>query len=114
MSHVKLSVRARDDIIQLYNFLAQFDLTVADNGNDAIVAGLEYLEAHPHSGAPLEDRPNVRKSIVAFGASGYLIFHKRYDKMDTNLVARIIHQKEWYDARTISLAEEKIEDIQLN
>jgi plasmid stabilization system protein ParE len=114
MSHIKLSVRARDDIIQLYNFLAQFDLTIADNGNDAIIAGLEYLEAHPLSGAPVEDRPNVRKSIVAFGASGYLIFHKRYVKMDTNLVARIIHQKEWYDARTIGLAEEKIEDIQLN
>ena len=114
MSLIKLSVRARDDIIQLYNFLAQFDLTIADNGNGAIIAGLEYLAAHPHSGAPMEDRPNVRKSIVAFGTSGYLIFHKRYDEMDTNLVARIIHQKEWYDARTIGLAEEKFEDIQLN
>ncbi len=83
MSHIKLSGRARGDLIQLYDFLAQFDLTVADNGNDAIIAGLDYLEAHPQSGAPVEDRPNVRKSIVAFGASGYLIFHKRYDKMDT-------------------------------
>ena len=53
MSHIKLSVRARDDIIQLYNFLAQFDLTIADNGNGAIIAGLEYLAAHPHSGAPM-------------------------------------------------------------
>jgi hypothetical protein len=35
-----------------------------------------------------------------------LIFHKRYEKTDTNLVARIIHQKEWYDAQTIGLAEE--------
>lgn len=52
MSHIKLSVRARDDIIQLYNFLAQFDVTIADNGNDAIIAGLEYLETHPLSDAP--------------------------------------------------------------
>jgi plasmid stabilization system protein ParE len=106
MSRIRISDRARDDIVRLYDFLAQFDLTVADNGNDAIIAGLEYLEAHPNSGAPVEDRPNIRKSIVAFGASGYLIFHKRYEKMDLSLVVRIIHQKEWYDAQTIGLAEE--------
>lgn len=97
--------------MRLYDFLAQFDLTVADDGNDAIIAGLEYLEAHPQSGSPVEDRPNVRKSIVVFGASGYLIFHKRYEKMDLSLVARILHQKEWYDAQTIGLAEEKVEEI---
>ena len=106
MSRIKLSATARSDIRRLYDFLAQFDLTVADNGNDAIIAGLQYLEAHPTSGAPMADRPNVRKLVVAFGTSGYLIFHKRYEKIDTNLVARIIHQKEWYDAQTIGLAEE--------
>ena len=111
MSHIKLSDQARADIARLYDFLAQFDLTVADNSNDAIIAVLEYLEAHPRSGAPVEDRPNVRKLIVAFGTSGYLIFHKRYEKTNTNLVARIIHQKEWYDTQTIGLAEEKVEEI---
>ena len=106
MSRIILSASARNDIKRLYDFLTQFDLTVADNGNDAIIAGLEYLEAHSSCGSVVEDRPNVRKSIVAFGASGYLIFHKRYEKIDTNLVARIIHQKEWYDEQTIGLAEE--------
>lgn len=114
MSHIKLSDSARGDIKRLYDFLAQFDLTVADNGNDAIIAGLEYLEAYSNSGSPVEDRPNVRKSIVAFGASGYLIFHKRYGTIDTNLVARIIHQKEWYDPQTIGLDEEKSEEIKTN
>ena len=107
MSFIKISASARADIQRLYDFLAQFDATVADIGNAAIIAGLEYLEAHPDSGAPVEDRAQVRKSIVVFGVSGYLIFHKRYEKTDTNLVARIIHQKEWYDAKTIGLAEEK-------
>lgn len=110
MSRIKISDRARGDIMRLYDFLAQFDLTVADNGNDAIISGLEYLEDHPNSGSPVEDRPNVRKSILAFGASGYLIFHKRYEEMDLSLVARIIHQREWYDAQTIGLAEEKVEE----
>ncbi len=110
MSRIKLSVTARDDLKRLYEFLAQFDLLVADNGNDAIIASLEYLEVHPNSGSPVEDRPNVRKSIVAFGASGYLIFHKRYEQIDTNLVSRIIPQKEWYDEQTIGLADERTEN----
>jgi hypothetical protein len=50
--------------MRLYDFLAQFDLTVADNSNDVIIAGLEYLEAHSRSGAPVEDRPNVRNQSL--------------------------------------------------
>ena len=109
MPHLKISGAASADIRRLYEFLAQFDATVADNGNAAIVAGLEHLKANPTSGTPVEDRPNVRKMIVDFGASGYLIFHKHYEKINTTLVARIIHQKEWCDAETIGLAEEKKE-----
>jgi len=110
MPHIKLSDSARGDIMRLYDFLAQFDLTVADNGNNGIIAALAYLEAHPQSGSPVEDRPNVRMSVVAFGASGYLIFHKRCEKTDTNLVARIIHKREWYDPQTVGLAEEMVEE----
>lgn len=109
MSHIKLSEKARNDIARLYEFLAQFDISVADNGNDTIIEGLGYLESHPLHGSPIEDRPNVRKMIIDFGASGYLVFHKRYEKSDTNLVMRIIHQREWYDAKTIGRNEEKIE-----
>jgi len=103
MSRIKLSAAARADIKRLYEFLAQFDLTVADNGNNAIVSGLQYLQEHPNSDTLLEGRPTVRRLVVSFGASGYLIFHKRYEKLNTNLVVRIIHQKEWYDAQTIGL-----------
>ncbi len=101
MARIKLSAAARADLQRLYEFLARFDLEVADRGNAALIEALEYIELHPSSGSPLENRPNVRKSIVAFGASGYLIFHKRFDATDTNFIARIIHQKEWYDARAI-------------
>jgi len=110
MSYIKLSDKARSDLPRLYDFLAQFDTSIADNGIDAIIKGLEYLESHPSNGSPLEDRPNVRKSTIDFGSSGYLIFHKRYEVLDKNLVTRIIHQKEWYDAKTIGLSEETIEE----
>lgn len=102
MARIKLSGAARADLYRLYEFLAQFDLEVADRGNTAIIEALEYIQAHPKSGSPLEGRQDVRKSIVTFGASGYLIFHKRYEATDTNFIARIIHQKEWYDAHAIA------------
>lgn len=106
MSSIKLSESARSDLLRLYEFLAQFDVSVADNSNAAIIAGLEYLALHPLNGAPVEDRPHTRKMVVDFGASGYLIFHKRYEKQDMNLVTRILHQKEWYDTDSIGAEEE--------
>ncbi len=105
MAGIKLSGAARADVQRLYEFLAQFDLEVADRGNAAIIEGLEYIQGNPKSGTPLEGRQDVRKFIVAFGSSGYLIFHKRYEATDTNLIARIIHQKEWYDEHAIGAKE---------
>lgn len=110
MSHVKLSDRARNDLQRLYEFLAQFDFAVADNGNAAIVAALEELTVKPFNGSPVEDRPNVRKVVVDFGASGYLVFYKRYEKQDMNLVTAILHQKELYEPQTIELAPEAVEE----
>lgn len=103
MSRVELSAAASGDLKRLYEFLAQFDLGVADNANDAIATGLAYLAVNPTSGSLLEDRPNTRKYVVDFGASGYLIFHKYFEKTDVTFVARIIHQKEWYDAQKMSV-----------
>ena len=103
MSRIELSAAASADIKRLYEFLAQFDLSVADNSNDTIAAGLAYLALNPTSGTPVEDRPHTRKSVVNFGASGYLIFHRYFEKVDVTFVARIIHQKEWYDAQKMSV-----------
>lgn len=110
MSFVKYSDISRADLLRLYTFLAQHDENAADKALNAITEGIDYIEAHPLSGAPLPDRQNVRKFVIDFGATGYLVFHKRYEKQDMNFVARIIHQKEWYDETTIGLAEEKAEE----
>ena len=106
MSRVKLSAQAIGDAKRLYDFLSQYDLTVADNSSRVLVKALQALEQQPLMGAPLPDRPGFRKMVVDFGASGYLIFHKRYESTDVNVVVRIIHQKEWYDATTLGLADD--------
>lgn len=107
MSFVKYSDAARADLARLYQFLAQYDDNVAGKALDAIVEGIDYIGANPNSGAPLPDRPYVRKFVIDFGATGYLVFHKRYEKQDVNFVARIVHQKEWYDEAGIGLAQEQ-------
>ena len=110
MSFIKYSDTSRADLARLYTFLAQYDENVADKALDAIIQGIDYIESVPLSGTPLPDRQNIRKTIIEFGATGYLVFHKRDEKQDMNFVARIIHQKEWYDVTSVGLEEEQAED----
>lgn len=106
MSHIKISATAQADIQRLYDFLSQYDTAIADNALDVILKEIEAIKENPSSGSPLFERPEVRKLVVRFGSSGYLIFHKRYIAQDISLITRIIHQKEWYDAGTIGKPEE--------
>lgn len=110
MSFVKLSDNARVDLERLYDFLAQYDLSIANRAKNTIIDGLGIIEKLPMSGSPVSERPNVRKLVIDFGATGYLVFHKRYEKQGMNFVARIIHQKEWYDEATIGITEEFLEE----
>ncbi|TRZ68966.1 MAG: type II toxin-antitoxin system RelE/ParE family toxin [Comamonadaceae bacterium] len=110
MSFIKYSNASRADLVRLHAFLEQYDSLVADKAIDTIIDSIGYIGENPSSGTPLVDRQNVRKSVIEFGASGYLFFHKRYEKKDMNFVTRIIHQKEWYEAETIGLVEERTKE----
>lgn len=103
MSRISYSPRSRADLVRLYQFLAQYDDAVAQRALATIINSVDYIAAHPYSGSPVPDRTGLRRTVVDFGATGYLIFHKRYEQTDVNLIARIIHQKEWYDEFTIGL-----------
>jgi plasmid stabilization system protein ParE len=104
MPRLNLSVRARADVKRLYDFLAQYDVSVAQRGNDAIYAALLSLTKQPMNGAPvvgLASKSGVRKLVVDFGASGYLIFHRYRAAADTVDVFAILHQKENYTAQSV-------------
>lgn len=110
MSRIKFSQTARGDWVMLHPFLARFDENVARPAVDEILAAVDFIEAHPNRDHPLPDRPFVRRSVVDFGATGCLVFHKRFEKQDVSFMARIIHQKEWCDEASVGLAEELVED----
>lgn len=74
MSQVKLSPQANLDLARLYEFLAHYDLAIADRAVNAIIASLEILE-RTSQGCPLAaGRKDLRKLVINLGASGYLAF----------------------------------------
>ena len=110
MPFIKYADTARADLSRLHAFIAQYDTYIADKALETIIAGIGAIQAQPRIGTPLRERPHVRKLVIDFGASGYLVFHKYYEQKNLNLVARIIHQKEWYDQSNIGRLEEMQED----
>jgi len=104
MSRLTLSTRARQDVQRLFDFLAQYDEAIAQRGNEVIYEALKILTKQPTNGVPLEGRRGMRKLVVDFGASGYLIFHRYRKDVDTVDVLAILHQKENYSPRTVGLA----------
>jgi plasmid stabilization system protein ParE len=107
MSSIDYSDSALVDLQRLYDFLAQFDRGVAAKATKEIHKSIGFIKLNPTLGTPVPDRPFIRKVVVDFGASGYLIFHKRYEKSDTNFILRILHQKECYEFETIGIEEER-------
>ena len=103
MSRVKFSDVARQDVVRLRAFLAQYDAVIADRAIQTIFDGIETLSINPFNGSPVADRPMVRKLVISFGATGYLVFHKYYEQLDVSVIATILHQKEFYEPQTIGL-----------
>ena len=101
MSHVKLSAQANLDLVRLYEFLAQYDVATADRAINSIIASLDILEKMP-KGCPLvAGRKDIRKLVINFGASGYLVFYGYDPLSDTSTIASMLHQKERYNTQAV-------------
>jgi plasmid stabilization system protein ParE len=103
MPSVKFSDFANQDLLRLFDFLAQYDRHIATRAIKAILDVVDVLEHAPYRGSPLQDRPDTRKLVVDYGATGHLVFHKYDPKTDVVQVARVLHQKEGYSVTTIGL-----------
>ena len=110
MSQIKFSETAQFDLKRLHNFLNKFDANIADDAIEVILSAIEHLMVSHSGGSPVIDRPNVRKLVIDFGETGYLVFHKYYEKTDVTLVSTILHQKEYYNIQTIGLKSEALEE----
>lgn len=94
MSPVKLSAQSNLDLVRLYEFLAQYDVATADRAIDSIIASLDILEKMPQGCPLVAGRKDIRKLVINFGASGYLVFYGYDPLSDTSTIASMLHQKE--------------------
>ena len=93
MSRIALSRRAQLDLPRLYNFLAVHDIDTAQRAIDTIFEAFSQLTM-PGVGAPVPDKPGLRKLVIDFGSSGYVSLYRYKKSTDTILVLAIKHQKE--------------------
>ena len=75
------------------DFLAAHDSQTAQRAVATILAAFERLTM-PTTGAPVADRPGLRKLIIDFGSSGYGALYRCSPKTDTLRVLTMKHQEE--------------------
>lgn len=91
---VRLAPRAADDLQRLFDFLAEHDLSAAEDARVAIGKAIEFLQNFPFAcrkAAP--DQPLLREMVIEFGQTGYVALYEIENPgMVTVLVVR--HQRE--------------------
>lgn len=93
MPRITLSRRAQSDLSRLYELLAVFDTQNAQRAVATILDAFDRLTM-PAVGAPVADRPGLRKLVIDFGSSGYMALYRYNPKTDTLLILAMKHQKE--------------------
>ncbi|NOY13363.1 MAG: type II toxin-antitoxin system RelE/ParE family toxin [Deltaproteobacteria bacterium] len=91
---VRYTKAAKEDIVRLYGFLVDQDITAARNALDVIQKGIEFLRDFPFTcrKATPED-PLLREMIISFGARGYVVLFEIEDKKTVTILA-VRHQRE--------------------
>jgi len=91
---IRYTRAARGDIIRLYGFLLEQDLTAARKALAAIEKGLELLQDFPFTcrKATSED-PLLREMIIPFGTGGYVVLFEIENNTTVTILA-IRHQRE--------------------
>ena len=91
---VRFTPEAEDDLLWLYDFLLEKDVTAAEHALDAIKGAVELLRFSPFScRKALPDRPFLRELIVPFGSAGYIALFEIDSTSTVNILA-VRHQRE--------------------
>lgn len=75
-------------------FLVEKNPQASNRAGQAIERQFTLLETNPDIGRPLDDLPELRELIVAFGESGYVALYRHELETDTVYVLAFRHQKE--------------------
>jgi plasmid stabilization system protein ParE len=91
---VRFTPEAEDDLLRLYDFLLQTDVSAAERALEAIKKAVELLRFSPFScRKALAGNPFLRELIVAFGSAGYVALFEIESDTKVNILA-VRHQRE--------------------
>jgi plasmid stabilization system protein ParE len=91
---VRYTKNAKEDIIQLYQFVLEQDVNTAKRAYDAIAKITEFLKEFPFSCRKADDsNPFLREVIIPFGSSGYIALFEIENKNTVTILA-VRHQRE--------------------
>lgn len=94
MPRVIITQGAANGLERCRLFLVEKNPQAARRAGQAIERQFTLLETNPDIGRPLDDLPELRELIVAFGESGYVALYRHELESDTAYVLAFRHQKE--------------------
>jgi toxin ParE1/3/4 len=86
MNQYNVPDEAESDLIAIWFYLAEVDVTIADNTLDAMGEKFTLLATHPLMGVT---RPELAPDLRSFPAGRYLIFYRLV--ADAIEIVRVIH-----------------------
>ena len=91
---VRFTPEAEDELLRLYDFLLEKDVTAAEHALDTFKGAVELLRFSPFScRKALPDRPFLRELIIPFGSAGYIALFEIDSTSTVNILA-VRHQRE--------------------
>jgi plasmid stabilization system protein ParE len=91
---VRFTPEAEDDLMRLYDFLVEKDVTAAERALDAIKGAVELLRFSPFScRKALPRNPFLRELIIPFGSAGYVALFEIESSSTVSILA-FRHQRE--------------------
>lgn len=91
---VRFTPEAEKDLLRLYDFRLERDVTAGERALDAIQGAVALLRVSPFScRKALPDNPFLRELIIPFGSAGYVALFEIESSSTVNILA-VRHQCE--------------------
>ncbi len=94
MPRVIITQGAADGLEHCRLFLVDKNPLAARKAGQVIESQLLLLETTPDIGRPLEEHPDFRELVIAFGESGYVALYRHELEADSVYILAFRHQKE--------------------
>lgn len=94
--HIRFTLEAEDDLLRLFDFLLEQDVTTAARAEAAIYKALEFLEFFPFSCRKADEEWHnsfLRELLIPFGSAGYVVLFEIEDNKTVTITA-VRHQRE--------------------